>query len=60
MAGSGIRQKLALLAPEAYAIAQNIDWGSDEKTVAQLGRICDKARAIQRERALYAGEGEEK
>lgn len=42
------------------AIAQNIDWGSDEKTVAQLGRICDKARAIQRERALYAGEGEEK
>lgn len=44
----------------AAAIAQNIDWGSDEKTVAQLGRICDKARAIQRERALYAGEGEEK
>lgn len=41
------------------AIAQNIDWGSDEKTVAQLGRICDKARAIQRERALYAGEGKE-
>ena len=42
------------------AIAQNIDWGSDEKTVTQLGRICDKASAIQRERALYAGEGEEK
>ena len=41
------------------AIAQNIDWGSDEKTVAQLGRICDKARAIQRERALYAGEDAE-
>lgn len=41
------------------AIAQNIDWGSDEKTVAQLGRICDKARAIQRERALYAGEEKE-
>ena len=33
------------------AIAQNI--------VAQLGRICDKARAIQRERALYAGEEKE-
>lgn len=42
------------------AIAQNIDWGSDEKTAAQLGRICDKARAIQRERALYAGEEKEK
>lgn len=37
------------------AIAKNIDWGSDEKTVAQLGRICDKASAIQREWALYAG-----
>ena len=33
--------------------------GWDEKTVAQLGRICDKARAIQRERALYAGEEKE-
>lgn len=41
------------------AIAQNIDWGSAEKTVAQLVRICDKARAIQRERALYAGEDAE-
>ena len=49
----------ALLVLALAAIAQNIDWGSDEKTVAQLGRICDKARAIQRERALYAGEEKE-